>query len=179
MDPKGLTDDLLSSLEKSRELDQKKENTVAATLYKDSMQETLELFRSVSTGKEPVLLTLLAEKEALRKELEIYSDSKEMLDTIQTEITNLEQAEASYKILQQPEVYKQIVKIYPDSLKMKGLPLDAFREFSKDHLSYLENMLLAGMPKPLEDLVRQRKANLMAANEMYMELQHKALPPED
>jgi hypothetical protein len=72
--------------------------------------------------------------------------------------------------------YRNAARTYPSKRKdAKGLPMDAFREFIRSHSTRLTNRLAGRIIQEEKDLIRQRKANLQKANQLYMALQTKAL----
>ncbi len=106
MDHTGFLHKLTTSLSRSWKLYQQKETTPEANAYHESLKETQQLFKTVTTEKDPVMLTLLTEKVCLQQELETYSNSREMAGSIKTALAQLGDAMASYLVVRQPDAYK-------------------------------------------------------------------------
>ncbi|MDR1921924.1 MAG: hypothetical protein LBS31_09340 [Candidatus Adiutrix sp.] len=112
----------------------------------------------------------------IRHALKYDANSPEEAQSLKTAAAQLDDAAKCLNVIvNDPKGYEASAQTYPTKKKEAGLPLDAFRDFLKSHSARLTNRL-AGKGSHFEKLIlRQRKDNLTAIRERYIELQQKAL----
>jgi len=151
-----------------------KENSVEAKSFQTGLATTHGLLREIGATKQPDII-LLAEKATLAQELTTYANSAEMVNSIKPALEQLDEATGALKLVQDKDAYAKTAQAFSAKRKQGGLPLDAFREFILSHTARLTNRLKATASVSEKNILRQRKDNLKAANERYMELQREAL----
>jgi len=173
----GLIDELFENLSLDWGLFQLKESSAEALEFQKSLLTTLTTYKSLGKSNNPELI-LAAEKLTLQQELATYANSVEMVNSIKPALEQLEEAFRALKLVQDKDAYAKAAQAFSAKRKQGGLPLDAFREFILSHTARLTNRLKGTASVSEKNILRQRKDNLKAANERYMDLQREALGPE-
>ncbi len=151
---------------------------LASQLYKDqeeSLSETCAFLRKRVEEKDTGQL-LTDEGIMIRHMLKFDSNSPEETQSLNAALVQLDEAMKCLDVVNNdPQGYAAPANPYPGRKKEAGLPLDAVRDFLKSHSARLTNRL-AGKGSPSEKLLlRQRKENLNAIKERYIELQKEIL----
>ena len=97
------------------------------------------------------------------------------ITVLKTALLQRDDAGKALGIVVFPEAYRKATDTYSSKRIENGLPLDGFREFIKSHTTRLTNRLAGQLSGHEKEIVRQRKANLLVAKEVYVALQKKAL----
>ena len=153
---------------------QQKENSLEAKMFQTGLTTTLGLLKEIGASKQTAII-LLAEKATLAQELTTYANSVEMVNSIKPALEQLDEATGVLKLVQDRDAYAKTAQAFSAKRKQADLPLDAFREFILSHTARLTNRLKGTVSVSEKNILRQRKDNLKAANERYMELQREAL----
>ncbi|MDR3299680.1 MAG: hypothetical protein LBU43_06685 [Candidatus Accumulibacter sp.] len=140
-----------------------------------SLENTLTMLKCLADPMD-ISLILASEKLLLNQELSLYANSLEERNSVETALSQLEEAEQALLIVHIPEVYKNATRTYPAKHREKGLPLDGFREFIKSHSARLTNRLAGRLTVPEKEILRQRKINLGLVKSTYIALQQKTHP---
>lgn len=171
----GLIDELFENLSRDWGLFQLKESSLEALEFQKSLPATLTTYKQLEKSNSPELI-LAAEKLTLQQELATYANSAEMVSSINPALEQLlEEASGSLKLVQDKETYAKAAHAFSAKRKQGGLPLDAFREFILSHTARLTNRLKGTASVSEKNILRQRKNNLRAANEQYINMQREAL----
>ena len=142
--------------------------------HNEGLAELLALLKELAVaGDINVLLT--AERFILNQELSLYANSAEEHNSIKIALLQLDDAQKAFGIVVFPEAYQKATDTYSSKRTENGLPLDGFREFIKSHATRLANRLAGQLSGPEKEILRQRKANLLVAKDVYVALQKKAL----
>lgn len=155
-----------------------KENSVEAKSFQIGLTTTLSLLKEIGASKQPKII-LLAEKATLAQELSTYANAAEMVNSIKPALGQLEEATVALRLVLDKDTYAKAAQTYSSKRKQGGLPLDAFREFILSHTARLTNRLKSTASLSEKTILRQRKDNLKAANERYMDMQRAALGTEN
>ena len=151
-------------------LDESSEQKIARA----SRDMLLSFFKDVARSND-VKSILEIENAALLLELKHRANSREEVNSINAALSQLQDAQKSFVIVQNHEAYRPCAATYSSRQKEAGLPMDGFREFIKSHTTRLTNRLSAPLSVPEKNLLRQRKENLQVAKGVYTELQREAL----
>ena len=170
----GLIEELFENLSRDWGLFQLKESSLEALEFQKSLPATLTTYKQLEKSSSPELI-LAAEKLTLQQELATYANSAEMVSSINPALEQLEEASGSLKLVQDKEAYAKAAHAFSAKRKQGGLPLDAFREFILSHTARLTNRLKGTASVSEKNILRQRKNNLRAANEQYINMQREAL----
>jgi predicted nucleotidyltransferase len=139
-----------------------------------ALSKTLALYKEMESVRDiPVLLA--AERLILTHELHNFANSPEDHNSIQTALNQLADAEKAMNIVMLSDAYQKATDTYAAKRMENGLPQDGFREFIKSHVTRLTNRLAGQLSGSEKEILRQRKANLLAARDAYIALQRKAL----
>ena len=147
-------------------------------LHSKGLAISLAVLQEIAAGKDVELL-LAVEEITLKQELLFYVNAPEEKNSVTTAIGQLHEALACLDIVKHAEHYRAATTTFPGKQKLNDLPLDGFREFIKSHTTRLTNRLAGQLSGPEKEILRQRKANLLVAKDVYVALQKKALelPP--
>ena len=143
-------------------------------LHSKGLAISLKVLKKIAAEKDMDLL-LAVEEITLKQELQFYVNAPEEKNSVTTAIGQLHEALACLNIVKHSENYRAATTAFPGKQKVNGLPLDGFREFIKSHTTRLANRLAGQLSGPEKEILRQRKANLLVAKEIYVGLQKKAL----
>jgi hypothetical protein len=121
-------------------------------------------------------LILATEKALLVTDLTLYANSGAMTTSLKTALKELQAAEKSLPLVQDPVLYKAVDDSHghPKS-RMSGLPKDAVRQFFGSQAARLLNMDKSRLDGEEKAIIEQRKLNMRAADTLYIGLQQKAL----
>jgi hypothetical protein len=153
---------------------------LASELQKEhdaGIQKTLEYLRESAKSRD-VNRLLEDEYLMLTYSLNFDANSPEEMSSLKAAIMQLDEARRCLKSLQEkPEAHRENEASYSSKRKEAGLPLDAAREFIRSHSTRLANSLAARVPQSEKLILRQRRENISAMRDYYIELQHSALSP--
>jgi len=145
--------------------------------YEDGIAEAMTAFQDAQASADPQSI-ILAEYTFLTQELQFCdANDKDSLNSLTQAIQSFDDAFLSLKVVEDKNLYQGAEKTYPHSRKYRvsGFPKDAFHIACISHKTRLQNILRSPGIDPIEkDLLKQRLANLSAAQGGYVELQKKA-----
>jgi hypothetical protein len=147
--------------------------------YETGIAEALVAFKEAQTTADPQTI-ILAEYTFLTQELQFCEKSdKDSLSSLTQAIENFDDAFLVLKAIEDSTLYKGVEVGIPHSKKYRvkgGFPKDSFHVACGSHKTRLKNILRAPGIDPIEkSLLKQRLANLPAAQNGYIEKQKKAL----
>ena len=149
-----------------------KENTSEAIKYLTRQKERLKILRDIHASNNFNDI-LNAEKLLIATELVI---SNEQEQSIKNALKEFDSGQKALTIVKDKEGYKKAYLTYPDkAIDGQGLPKDAFRIFIGSQQTRLSNKLKNPGSEIQAEILKQRKANMLLANNMYREMQKEAL----
>lgn len=135
-------------------------------------------FKEAQTTADPQTM-ILAEYTFLTQELQFCDKSdKDSLGSLTQALQSFDDAFLALKAVEDNTLYQCAELIIPHNKKyrVKGLPKDSFHVACDSHKTRLQNILRApGIEQIEKALLKQRLANLPAAQNSYIEKQKKAL----
>jgi hypothetical protein len=145
--------------------------------YEDGIATALSAFKEAQAAADPQII-VLAEYAFLSQELQFCEATD--TDTLSSLTQAKESFDDAFLALQAVEepCYKAVEKAIPHSSKYRisGFPKDSFHIACIAHRTRIQNMLRTPGIDPIEKaLLKQRFANLSAAQNGYIEKQGKAL----
>ena len=145
--------------------------------YEDGISEAMLAFQEAQTTADPETI-ILAEYTFLSQELQFCEpDDKDSISSLTQAIQSFDDAFLSLQAVEEP-CYKTVDKAFPHNGKYRvsGFPKDAFHIAAIGHRTRLQNILRSPGIDPIEKaLLKQRFANLSAAQNGYVEKQRKAI----
>ena len=145
--------------------------------YEKGVAQALSAFKEAQLSADPQFI-ILAEYTFLTQELEFCHESdRDSLTSLTKAIQSFDDAFLSLHAVVEPG-YKIAENIFPHNkdYRINGFPLDSFHVACKSHKTRLQNILKApGIDLIEKDLLKQRLANLPAAQDKYIKLQMKIL----
>ncbi len=150
-------------------------------LYETGIAHALASFLEIQTSADPQAL-ILAEYTFLVQELSFCDKTdKDSLSSLTRAIEDFDDAFSALKTVEDKTLYQGAETTYPHYKKYRisGYPKDAFHLACISHKTRLQNILRSPGIDPIEKaLLKQRLANLMTAQNSYIEKQKKALKSE-
>ena len=146
--------------------------------YEDGIAEALSAFKEAQATADPQTM-ILAEYTFLTQELQFCEKSdKDSLSSLTKAIQSFDDAFLAIKAVEKPS-YQAAEDIFPHNGKYRvggGFPKDSFHIACISHKTRLQNILRAPGIDPIEKaLLKQRLANLPAAQSGYVERQRGSL----
>jgi len=145
--------------------------------YETGIEKAMTTFQEARASADPQAM-LLSEYTFITQELQFCEKTdKDSIDSLTKAIQSFDDAFLALQAVEEP-AYKISDKTYPrnGTYRVNGLPKDAFHIAFISHKTRLQNILRAPGIDPIEKtLLKQRFANLSAAQSGYIEKQKKAL----
>ncbi|MDO5679608.1 MAG: hypothetical protein Q4G54_04715 [Pelistega sp.] len=128
-------------------------------------------------GRNNKLSILLAiEKGILQGDLERYSNSKEMLSSLNAALIELDSAERHIQLIQDKDEYHYVNLAHSlPKRRQSGLPMDEARQAFDSHHARLSNLNKARLDIEEKLIINARKNNIAEAKKMYIEQQKEVL----
>ncbi len=149
--------------------------------YEKGIAQAISSFKEVQVSADSQAL-ILAEYTFLVQELSLCDKTdKDSLSSLANAIADFDDAFLVLPIVEDKTLYMGVEKSYPHKGKFRvsGFPKDAFHLACISHRTRLQNILRSPGIDPIEKtLLKQRLANLAAAQSSYVEKQKKALQRE-
>jgi len=146
--------------------------------YENGITEALVAFQKAQVSSNPQTI-ILAEYTFISQELEFCEKTdKDSLSSLTQAIQSFDDAFLALQVVENNTLYQGAEKTYPHSGKYRisGFPKDAFHTACISHKTRLQNIIRApGIDAIEKALLKQRFANLSAAQSGYIEKQKKAL----
>jgi hypothetical protein len=145
--------------------------------YETGITEALSAFREAQTTADPQIM-ILAEYTFLTQELHFCDKSdKDSLNSLTKALQSFDDAFLALKTVEEG-YYKTVDNAIPHDKKYRvsGFPKDSFHIACSSHKTRIQNILRSpGIDSIEKALLKQRLANLPAAQNSYIEKQKKAL----
>jgi len=142
--------------------------------YEKGIAVAMTAFLEAQATTDPQIM-LLVEYTFLTQELQLCkANDKDSLSSLTQAIQSFDDAFLVSKIVEDKKLYQGAEKTYPHSRKYRvnGFPKDSFHIAFISHKTRLQNILRSPGIDPIEkDLLKQRFANLSAAQGGYLEKQ--------
>jgi hypothetical protein len=149
--------------------------------YETGIAVALSAFKEAQTTADPQTI-ILAEYTFLTQELQFCEKSdKASITSLTKAIQFFDDAFLALKVVEDSTLYQAVEQSIPHSkeYRVKGFPKDSFHIACSSHKTRIQNMLKTPGIDPIEKaLLKQRLANLPAAQNGYIEKQKKALTNE-
>ena len=146
--------------------------------YERGIAEALSAFQEAQATADPQTI-ILAEYTFLTQEQQFCAvTDKDTLSSLTQAIQSFDDAFLALKIVENSTLYQGTENTHPHSKKYRisGFPKDSFHIACIAHKTRLQNILRSPGIAPIEKaLLKQRFANLSAAQPGYIEKQKKAL----
>jgi hypothetical protein len=146
--------------------------------YEKGITKALTAFKEAQTTADPQTI-ILAEYTFLTQELQFCEKSdKDSITSLTKAIQSFDDAFLALTVVEDSTAYQGVEKAIPHckEYRVKGFPKDSFHIACGSHKTRIQNMLKTPGIGPIEKaLLRQRLANLPAAQNGYIEKQRKAL----
>jgi hypothetical protein len=147
--------------------------------YEEGIAEALSAFQEAQTTADPQIM-ILSEYTFLSQELEFCEKSdKDSLSSLTQAIQSFDDAFLALTVVEDSILYQGTEKTIPHHKKYRvggGFPKDSFHIACISHKTRLQNILRSpGIDQIEKALLKQRFANLSAAQNGYIEKQKKAL----
>lgn len=138
-------------------------------------QAVLSHLQKIGPGND-IGLILATEKALLVNDATLYANSPAMKTSLKTALKELEAAEKSLPLVQNPTLYQAVDTAHghPKS-RTGGLPNDAVRRFCSSQAARLLNMDKSRLDADEKKIVEARKRNMRSAEKSYALLQRQAL----
>ena len=144
--------------------------------YETGIEKAMTTFQEAQASADPQAM-LLSEYTFITQELQFCEKTdKHSISSLAKAIQSFDDAFLALQAVVEP-AYKISEKTYPHNgaYRVNGLPKDAFHTAFISHKTRLQNILRAPGIDPIEKaLLKQRFANLSAAQNSYLEKQKKA-----
>jgi hypothetical protein len=145
--------------------------------YEEGIAEAMSAFKEAQATADPQTM-ILAEYTFLTQEFEFCEKSdKDSLNSLTKALQSFDDAFLALKAVEE-DGYKTAERTYPHDkdYRVSGYPKDSFHVACGSHQTRIKNMLRTPGIDPIEkSLLKQRLANLPAAQNGYIEKQKKAL----
>jgi len=145
--------------------------------YEKGITSALTGFQKAQASADPQTM-LLTEYTFLVQELQFcHETDKYAFNSLTKAVHRFDDAFLALQAVEEPG-YKTAEKTYPHDkeYRVSGFPKDAFHIAFSSHKTRLENILRSPGIDPIEkDLLKQRLANLPAAQNSYIEKQRKVM----
>jgi hypothetical protein len=146
--------------------------------YETGIAVALSTFKEAQTTADPQTI-ILAEYTFLTQELQFCEKSdKDSITSLTKAIQSFDDAFLVLAVVDDSTAYQVVEKAIPHDSKyrVKGFPKDSFHIACGSHKTRIQNMLKTpGIDHIEKALLKQRLANLPAAQKGYIEKQKKAL----
>jgi hypothetical protein len=146
--------------------------------YEKGIALALAAFKEAQATADPQTL-ILAEYTFISQELQFCEKSdKDSITSLKKAIQSFEDAFLALKVVEDSAAYQSTEQTYPHDkeYRVSGFPKDSFHIACGSHKTRIQNMLKTPGIDPIEKaLLKQRLANLPAAQNGYIEKQKKAL----
>jgi hypothetical protein len=146
--------------------------------YEEGIAKALSAFKEAQISADPQTI-ILAEYTFLTQELQFCAETdKDSISSLTQAIQSFDDAFLAIEAVEDPG-YKIVDKTFPHNGKYRisGFPKDSLHIACIAHKTRLQNILRApGIDSLEKALLKQRFANLPAAQNGYIEKQKKALP---
>jgi hypothetical protein len=146
--------------------------------YERGISVAMSAFKEAQAAADPQTI-ILAEYTFLTQELQFCDKTdKDSFSSLTQAIQSFDDAFLTLKTVEDSTLYKGAETTYPRHKKYRvdGFPKDTFHIACVSHKTRLQNILRAPGIDPIEKaLLKQRFANLSAAQNSYIEKQKKAL----
>ena len=124
-------------------------------------------------------LIVAVEKALVQHDLEYYANSKTMLGSLKTALSEFAMIERQLGKVDDPEKYKATDQSFGLAKnRSKGLPLDEARQAFKSHYARLVNLDKAPLDDLQKELIEARKSGIYRARQLYIERQARTLGGE-
>ncbi len=144
--------------------------------YEDGIAKAMTVFKESYTIADPLTL-LLIEYTYITQEKQLCDKSdKDTINSLNKAVESFDDAFLALKTVEDPS-YKATETTFPHNknFRYKGYPKDAYHIAFIAHKTRLQNIIRAPGIDPIEkELLKQRIANLPAAQSGYVEKQKKA-----
>ena len=146
--------------------------------YETGIADALFHFEKAQASADPQAI-VLAEYTFISQELQICNEvDKDTLSSLTQAVQSFDDAFSAIEVVENSVSYQSAEKTYPHRgiYRVSGYPKDAFHIACISHKTRIQNILRAPGIDPIEKaLLKQRFANLSAAQNSYIEKQKKAL----
>jgi hypothetical protein len=146
--------------------------------YEDGITKAMSAFVQAQATADPQTI-ILAEYTFLSQELEFcQKDDKDSLNSLTKALKFFDDAFLVLPIAEDKTFYQVVDKAIPHDkdYRVKGFPRDSFHIACGSHIARIKNILKTPGLDPIEkSLLKQRLANLTAAQGGYVEKQRKVL----
>ena len=146
--------------------------------YEKGIAEALSTFREEKASFDPQTI-IVAEYTFISQELDNCSENDtDSIDSLTQAVQSFDDAFLALKIVANSTAYQYADHTHPHSRKYRvnGFPKDSFHIACISHKTRLQNILRSPGIDPIEKaLLKQRFANLSAAQNGYLEKQKKAM----
>ncbi len=147
----------------------------SAAYLAEARQDILSHIKEVGQSGD-IELIIATEKALLVTDLTLYANSGAMANSLKTAMKEVQAAENSLPLVQDPVLYKAVDDSHGHhKSRVGGLPKDAARQFFTSNAARLLNMDKSRLDGEEKAIVEERKRNMRAAERLYAVLQHKAL----
>ncbi len=128
-------------------------------------------------GKSGDLLLLLEEERyILANDLVKYGNSKSMISSLKTALTEIDTIKKHVAFVENPKKYEVINEAYSLSKNRKGgLPYDEARQAMASHYARLGNLDKARLTDIEKSIIDARRENIKAMQKLYEKMQAKAI----
>jgi hypothetical protein len=124
-------------------------------------------------------LIVETEKTILQGDLDRYANSRSMVSSLRTALSELDATQKLLAIVDDKNKYGMIDKAHSLAKnREKGLPLDEARQAFKSHYARLNNMDKSRLSDDEKKIIDARKINMFNADKLYTERQAKTLGVE-
>ena len=157
-----------------------KEHREAPTAKKvaEFRQTLLTDVKQISTSDSAELIVAM-EKALVQHDLEYYANSKTMIGSLNTALSEFAMIERQLAKVDDPAKYKATDQSFGLAKnRSKGLPLDEARQAFKSHYARLVNLDKAPLDDMQKKLIEARKSAIHRARQLYIARQIKVLGGE-
>ena len=157
-----------------------KEHGEAPTARKvtEFRQTLLTDVKAISANGSAELIVAM-EKALVQHDLEYYANSKTMIGSLNTALSEFAMIERQLAKVDDPEKYKATDQSFGLAKnRSKGLPLDEARQAFKSHYARLVNLDKAPLDDLQKKLIEARKSAILRAQKLYIARQIKTLGGE-
>jgi hypothetical protein len=149
--------------------------------YERGVAEALSAFHDTESTADPQTI-IFVEYTFISQELQFCEETdKDTLSSLTQAIQSFDDAFLALKVVEDKTLYKAVDDTHPHCKKyrVKDFPKDSYHIACISHKTRIQNMLRTPGTDPLEKaLLKQRFANLSAAQSGYIEKQKKVLIKE-
>jgi hypothetical protein len=148
--------------------------------YQSGLTLALDVFKKIrSQSVKDLDIVILAEYTFLSQELQFCaSQDTKAITSLSKAIHEFDEAFLALNVLQHPEIYKSMEKAisHRTEFRYRTMPKDAFHVACAGHKTRLDNILKSPGINLLEkELLKQRYANMITAQLVYLEKQKKII----